>query len=179
MPKLISRGGLVALLGTAVLAAAALAAPHARDFQRTFPIASRLCARVAAGHAPRRLRGQEAQVNQACATLESAYSQSVTAVLGAQATFRSSALTVQSQRRQTCRQARISHDPAACQNADAQTRSQMAALRQARRAALRQYHASIEAARQAFWKTIHSLKGGAGIAPDRPAPSSPVPTGGQ
>ena len=179
MKSVISRGALAALAGTAVLAVPAAAAPHARNFQRTFPVASKLCARVAAGHAPKRLKGSEAQVNQACTTLENAYSQAVTTVLGAQATFRSSALTVQSQRRQACRQARIAHDPAACQNAKAQANSQMTALRQARRAAFAQYHAAIEAARQAFWNTIHALRGGAGIAPDKPQPNSPVPTGGQ
>ena len=179
MHTVISRSALTALLGTALLAAPASAAPHARDFQRTFPVASKLCARVAAGHTPKRLHGQETQVDQACTTLENAYSQAVTAVLSAGATFRSSQLTVQSQRRQACRQARIAHDPAACQAAKVQAQNQMAALRHTRHNAFLQYHAAIEAARQAFWNTIHSLKGGAGIAPDRPAPNSPVPTGGQ
>jgi hypothetical protein len=179
MPNLISRSALIAALGALILSAPAAARPGSRSFQRTYPIASRLCAQVAAGHAPKRLRGDEAQVNQACTTLQGSYAQAVTTVLAAEAAFRSGATSVRTQASQSCRAARAAHDSAACRAARAQAQAQLLALRQTQRGAFAQYHASIEAARRAFWATIHSLRGGAGIAPDHPQPNSPVPTGGQ
>jgi hypothetical protein len=179
MHTLISRSTIVATVGALALSAPAAARPGSHSFQRTYPIASHLCAQVAAGHAPKRLRGDEAQVNQACAALQGSYSQAVTAALAAQAAFRSGAVTIHTQANQACRAARAAHNPAACRAARAQAQVQLQALRQTRRGAFAQYHASIEAARRAFWATIHSLRGGAGIAPDQPQPNSPVPTGGQ
>jgi len=166
-------------LASLALSAPAGARPGNRTFQHTYPIASRLCARTAAGHAPKRLQGQEAQVAQDCTTLETAYSQAVSAALQAQATFRAGRLSANAQLRQSCRQAHISHDRSVCQAARAQHRAQMMSLRQARRSAFASYHAAIESARQAFWSAIHALRGGADIAPDQPQPNAPVPGSGQ
>src|SRR3954452_9616363 len=54
-----------------VAAPAASAHPGTRGFERTYPHAPRLCAKVANGHAPKRLAASPTQVAGACAALRS------------------------------------------------------------------------------------------------------------
>src|SRR3954466_16205282 len=73
------------LMGALAVPGVAAAKPGDRDFQHTFPVASRLCQRVADGNAPRRFAGSEDQVTAACATLQSAYDAAVATAPGADA----------------------------------------------------------------------------------------------
>jgi hypothetical protein len=57
----------------------AAAKPGGRDFGHTFPVASRLCQRVADGHVPKRFADRAADVTAACDTLHSAYDAAVAA----------------------------------------------------------------------------------------------------
>ena len=64
-----------ATLGVAAPAASAHVRPH--SYWRTYPVASSLCARVAAGHAPKRLAADVPQITAACTTLGNSYAQAV------------------------------------------------------------------------------------------------------
>src|SRR5579875_1453445 len=130
----------VALLGAPVLAAAA---PGRRDFNHTYPYASRLCDAVAAGHLPKRLTGDAGQITAACGQLNASFADAQNAYTTAVAPLRQQALTALQQLRQTCQQARQSHDRAACQQARQQTVVTLQGLRAQAKAAAQSYHTAV------------------------------------
>ena len=67
------------LMGALAVPGVAAAKPGDRDFQHTFPLASRLCQRVADGNVPHRFADAADQVTAACGTLQSAYGAAVAA----------------------------------------------------------------------------------------------------
>src|SRR5690242_8991980 len=68
-------------LAMALPSAAGASKPGDRTFQQTFPVASALCAKVAAGTEGPRLKAKLAQVTADCAALEAAFAPAHTTVL--------------------------------------------------------------------------------------------------
>ncbi len=146
------------------LPAVAAARPLTRSFTTTFPVASSLCARVAAGHVPARLSGSTAQVTAACATLHTSFTNAQNAYATTVAPLRQQAINAVTALRATCRGA---HGSPACKTARAQTKTLIASLRAQVRTAAQTYHTSVDAARKAFWATIHALPHGASVLADQ------------
>lgn len=144
-----------------------LASARAGDktFAQTYPYASALCSRVAAGHTPAKLRGSEAQVKQACATLETAFGPLQSAVLAGQSQFAAGVAAARAATQQACAPGQPRPHCRQVRRADRLT---IMSLRRQHRAAVRLYYTSIEVNRRRFWSTIRSLRGGRSLTPDRP-----------
>ncbi|QEC47943.1 hypothetical protein FSW04_10425 [Baekduia soli] len=168
--------GLCALLA---LPAAASAAPAgARGMAATFPHATALCAKVAAGQAPKRLAGSADKVTAACTTLARDFTATQTTFRAARTSLRTQARTAIATARATCAQARAAGDRAACRAAVRQARGTLRGLRTQLRTARTAYHQGVQAERKAFWTTIRALAGGSTVAPDRtvgPDPGAALP----
>ena len=159
---------------TAALAVPGVAAakPGNRDFQRTFPVASRLCKAVADGHAPKRMRGSEAQITTACDTLHADYDAAVGAAGPGIDALEQAVAAAKSAAQAACGEG---SDRQTCRAALKDARTSVRTARQAFRDVRRAYHEAIQTARKAFWTTIKGLRGGASLHPDRPQPNAPVP----
>jgi hypothetical protein len=169
---------LVVAVAALVAAPAASARPGARSFQRTYPHASRLCNKVANGHAPKKLASSVAQVTASCSTLKTSFTDAQNAYNTTVAPLKQQAADDVAALRATCKTARAAHDQKTCRTARLNTRTAIMALRVQWRTAASTYHTSIDASRKTFWASIRSLRGGAAITPDRttPEPASPLPS---
>src|SRR4051794_3835740 len=133
-----------------VAAPAASAHPGTRGFQRTYPHAARLCAKVANGHTPKRLAPSTTQVAGACADLRSSFT-------AAQNTYTTTVAPLRRQAADTrakIHQARAAHDRATVRASRTTLRTLRKQLRQARRA----YHVSANTARKTFWDKVRALR---------------------
>ena len=172
---------LMVICACALLAVPAVAdaRPGKRGFNRTYPHASRLCAKVANGHTPKRLAGSSDKVSEACATLKTAFTAAQNDYNTATGPLKQQGVDALKALRSTCQQARTDGTPGVCKTARQETRAKLKNLRGQIREAAKAYHASVQAARKAFWATIKSLKGGSTLAPDKstpPAPTVALPT---
>ncbi len=161
----------VVTLGVAAPGASAHARPH--SYWRTYPIASSLCARVAAGHTPKRLAADAAQITAACLTLSNSYTQALTTYETAVAPISGQVKSTLANVRAARRAARQTGDWTTYQAAVQQAVATLKGLRAQVRADQQAYVASIRAARQAFWSTIHALRGGASLPADTGMPAAP------
>lgn len=164
----------------AVLAApaAAVAWPGHGGFDWTYPNAARLCSQVAAGHPPKRLAASSTQVSAACTQLRTSLTAAQTAYTTATTPLRRQALAAIRQYVQICRQDRLNHDARACRPAREAAITTLGTLRLQVSPAARAYRQAVNSARQTFWATIRSLRGGTAVTADSvsvPAPTSPVP----
>ena len=172
------------LAACALLAVPSLAAAHPvkRDFSHTFPHASRLCDRAAAGDLPKRLTASAAKVKAACDTLHTSFDGAQTTFTTAVTPLRQQATDAITALRATCKQARADHNPGACKAARESTRATIKGLRTQVRDAAKTYHEAIQTARKTFWSTIKGLRGGGSIDPDRtsgPDPQVTLPSDAQ
>jgi hypothetical protein len=149
---------LTTLFITAALAVPGIAAaqPGARDFGHTFPLASRLCQRVADGHVPKRFTDSAADVTAACDTLHSAYDAAVAAAPDTTAAKQAIA-DAKASVKSACLQ---TEDRSSCRAAIQQARASLKSARSTYRDGVKTYHQSIRAARRAFWTTVKGLRGG-------------------
>jgi hypothetical protein len=174
------RISLLAVAACALVAApAASAHPGKRSFERTYPHASRLCAQVAGGHAPKRLAGSTAAVVSACTLLRTSFTSAQNGYVTTTAPLEQQATDALKTLRVTCRQARANGDRATCRQARRDTRATLRTLRGQVRSAAVTYHGAVDGARKTFWTTIRSLRGGSAITPDSavgPAPTTPLPS---
>jgi len=172
----------LSLCALLVLPAVAGAHPGQRGFNRTFPVASGLCAKVANGHTPKRLQGSTDKVAGACATLKTSFTDAQNAYTTGVAPLRQQATDAIKALRATCKQARIDHNQAACKTARQSTRTTIQGLRAQVRTLATAYHTAVDTARKTFWATIRALKGGTTITPDTttgPAPTTSLPSDSQ
>lgn len=163
----------LAVIAFGAFAPVASAHAHPRSYSRTYPVASRLCARVAAGHTPRRLAGDTSAINTACGTLSNSYQQALSTYQAAVAPIAadvSSTLQTLVAARQAAVQSR---DWSAYAAAVQQTLSTFRSLRAQERSAARAYVTAIRAARRTFWSTVHSLAGAASLPADSGTPTPP------
>jgi hypothetical protein len=169
----------VAACSALALPAVAGAHPAQRGFGQTFPHASRLCAKVANGHTPKRLAGSTDKVTADCATLKTSFTTAQNDYATTTAPLRQQATDAVKALRATCKTARANHDAAACKSARQSTRTTLQGLRAQVRTAAKAYHASVDAARKTFWASIRALKGGNTVTPDPkvgPGPTTPMPS---
>lgn len=171
---------LLVLAATALLVLPALAAarPHQRSFDRTYPHASRLCAKVESGKAPKRLADSSAKVAEACAQLRSAFTTAQEGLTAAVTPLREQADAARRQAREACEKAGTDNDSAACRQARQDAHATLKDLRAKAREAIKAYRTSVRTARKAFWSTVKGLRGGASQQADAsegPSPSSGIP----
>jgi hypothetical protein len=161
-------GSIAAAAIAATLAVTGTAGAKAgeRTFQQTYPVASQLCAKVAIGKGPKRLRPFAAQVAADCTTLSSGFSAAQSAVLAAQASFASGLAADRAAIAAVCTPP-VKNRPL-CRSTRRSEHAAIVALRREHTAALHLYYTTVEANRHAFWAAIHSLPGGRGIPADRP-----------
>jgi hypothetical protein len=161
-----------AILGVAAPAASAHARPH--SYWRTYPVASSLCARVAAGHAPKRLSADVPQITAACTALGNSYTQAVSTYEAAVAPIRGQVQTTLASVRAARLTATQTGDWASYRATVKQARVTFKGLRAQERAAGEAYVASIRAARHTFWSTIHALRGAGSLPGDTGTPTPPA-----
>ena len=161
-----------AVLGVAAPAASAHARP--RSYWRTYPVASSLCSRVANGHTPRRLAADTAQITAACTALGNSYNQAL-------ATYQAAVAPIPGQVQSTLAGLRAARATAqetgdwTSYRADVkQARVTFKGLRTQERTDEHAYVASIRAARQTFWSTIHALRGAGSLPTDTGNPQAPA-----
>ena len=169
------RSLIIGVAACAVLAvpATASAAPGARSFRHTFPVASRLCTAVANGHTPKRLQSSTAELTQACSDLQAAFTQAQTDAKDALANLKQQVGDARATARTACRQARQTHDVSACRAARAALRTTLKGLRGQVGQIVSHYRAAANTARKAFWTTVRGLRGGASVHQDAPVHSGP------
>jgi len=163
------------MLGLATPAASARVSP--RTYARTYPIASSLCSRVAAGQTPKRLAADTTQITAACSALSSSYQQALD-------TYDTAVASIPGQVKATLEGVRAARQTAeqtgswsAYEAVLAQAVITLNGLRAQERGAEQAYITAIRAARQTFWTTIHGLPGAGPLPSDTgtpPAPPAPV-----
>jgi hypothetical protein len=159
-------------LGVAAPVASAHAHPH--GYGRTYPVASALCFRVAAGNAPKRLTADTVQITAACNTLSGSYNQALTTYQAAVTPIAgqvTSTLTTVRAARQTARQ---TQNWTAYETAVEQAHATLKGLRAQERAAQRTYITAIRTGRHTFWTTIHGLPGARSLSTDTGTPTAPT-----
>ena len=137
-------------------APSALARAGALPAEQTYPAASALCASARAGTLPPRLTASRVAVIAACDTLENAFGPLASAVQSADSTLLASVAHERELVDAACPRPVV--DRAACEAARSTRRTTDAQALATRRAAVEQYHASIEANRRAFWSAIAGLR---------------------
>lgn len=168
----------LAVSACSLLALPAIAGAHPgqRGFNQTYPHASQLCAKVANGHAPKKLAASSAQVAADCAALRTSFTNALNAYSTTVAPLKQAATTVRAKTRQTCQTARANHTPGVCKQARHDGRMLLRALRTDVRNAAATYRTSVQAARTTFWAAIKALRGSAALTPDTGTPVAPTTT---
>lgn len=165
---------------TAVAAPSASARVRPHTYAHTYPVASSLCARVAAGQVPKRLAGDTTQITAACNALGNSYSQALSTYETAVSPISGQVKSTLASLRAALQTARQSHDWSAYQAAVTQAVSTLKGLRSQVQTARQAYVSAIRTARQTFWTTIHALPGAGSLPADSgnppvpPAPTVPV-----
>ena len=139
-----------------------------RTFPETYPRASQLCANVAAGGGPKRLRAYATQVATDCTTLKSGFTAAQTAVLAARTSLESGVAADKAAIAAVCTPPVANHP--LCRSTRKSERLAIKALRAEHVAAVHLYYRTIEANRRTFWAAIHSLPGSASVPADTPIP---------
>jgi hypothetical protein len=169
------RAGIGSVVLVLALPGIASAAPGARTFAQTYPVASHLCREA---RLPRSLQAEQAQVAADCTALLNAYNAAVTAGQTAETNFAAAVQAARSAAQAACTPvATTAAGRAACRQARAQARHEVALQRSGLKLALKQFHLSLQQARLTFWTAIHTLRGGASIPSDTSTPiNAPLPS---
>jgi hypothetical protein len=143
---------------TASLAIPAVAGARAGDltFQQTYPVASRVCANVAAGKA-KRLQKFAPKVLADCSTLQASFTLAQSTVLAARAVIDSQVAADRAAFAVACPTAVAAKPP--CPSKHAQEQDALASLRRLQMQNARAYWRAVETARRRFWHAIHALPG--------------------
>jgi hypothetical protein len=150
-------GAAAALAGAS--SAGALPAPV--TFQHVYPAASKLCAKVAKGGGPVKLRPSATSVLADCATLESGFNTALAAELAALPPIETALAAARSTTATACP---TPHSKAAlCLKTRHTEHPVIATLEKQRHSVTRAYRTTVETNRLAFWHAIQALPGGANI----------------
>jgi len=169
------RSALAVAAVTLGVAAPASAHVNPRSYARTYPIASSLCSRVAAGDTPNRLAADAPQITADCSALGNSYEQALSSYQTAVAPIAGqveSTLAAVRAARQTAVQ---TGSWTAYASAVKQALGTLKGLRSQERVAEQAYVTSICAARRTFWTAIHALPGAGSLPSDTGAPTAPPP----
>jgi len=165
-----------ALAATGVLAlslpGSAGAKPGDLTFQQTFPLASGLCAKVAAGTEGKRLKANAAQATADCEALLASFTAAQGTVLAARTAIEPTLAADRAFVRSACPNPKVVH--AACRKAHRLDDAAILSLLHQLHAARHSYFKSIEAARKHFWAAIHTIRGEKHIKADKPITVPPV-----
>jgi hypothetical protein len=166
--------GTIAVAATAVsLAIPGVAGAKAGDktFQQTYPLASKVCAKVAAGTESKHLKRFAAQVTADCTTLLTGFTTAQSTVIAARATLTAQ---IAADRALTAAACPTPHNqPATCFPTRAGDDAAIEALNKQLAHAIRHYYRTIEAGRDHFWKAIKALPGERHVHADAPIPVLP------
>lgn len=162
-------GALTAACTLGICGVAAASAGH-RSFEKTYPLASRLCANVAKGAGPKRLRSsaRSTKVLADCAALESSFKAAQLTVLAADSSIAAARAAQHASVTSACA-GTLEHKPS-CTHARHKARKVLDGLEQQRIRAAHTYYVGVETARRAFWSEIHAVPGGADVVADKPIP---------
>jgi hypothetical protein len=160
-------GTLVAACTLGICGVASASAGH-RSFEKTYPVASKLCANVAKGGGPKHLRPSSAKVLADCAALEASFKASQLAVLSAEASIAAARASQHAAVKSACA-GTLAHRPSCIHAHHSATKALEGLDKQSIRGA-RAYFKAVEAARRLFWAEIHALPGGAHLLADHPIP---------
>jgi hypothetical protein len=170
--------GAVAVSASAISLAAApvagAASPKAgeKTFQQTYPLATKICAGVAAGTENKHLKRFARQILANCTALQSAFTAAESTVVAARTTLTAQIMADRAVVGTACPK------PKGTAPLCLQTRSQqskaIATLRAQRLLAVRQYYKTVEANRATFWKAFRSLPGEGHVHADQPIPVAKV-----
>jgi hypothetical protein len=138
-----------------------------RSFQQTFPIASPLCARVAANTEGKRLKRFAVRVSADCSTLQTGFTAAQTAVLAVRGALMPQLSADRAAITTACPPGPQS---AACKNAHHANDHAINVMTHQLRVAARHYYHMIELARERFWHAIHALPPGRHLRADGPIP---------
>jgi hypothetical protein len=167
-----SLAGAAAVVGVSVsLASPAAAGARAgeKTFQQTFPVASRVCEKVAAGTENAHLKKFATQVAADCATLQAEFSGAQTTVLAVRASVTAGIAADRSSIVAACP---TPNDGAlSCKLSRAHNTALIKALHHQMTAAARSYWHTVELARHRFWTAIRTLPGNHHIKADLPIPA--------
>jgi hypothetical protein len=174
MTSPIRLGGAAALALTATLGLTSVAGASAgaKSFEKTYPVASRLCANIAKGAGPKRLRKSATQVLADCTSLQSSFNAAGATVLSTDASIASARAAEHALTKARCA-GKLEHRQS-CVLARHRAVKVLAALERQRIHAARAYYAAVESARRSFWTAIHMLPGGGGLHADAPIPEQSV-----
>jgi hypothetical protein len=167
-PVRLGSAAAVAAAATFGLSGVAGASAGEKSFAQTYPLASRMCAAMARGEGPKRLRHSSASVLADCATLQANFTAARTAVLAEDASIARARASERSAIRFACA-GRLDHRPS-CVKARHKHGKAIEQLNRQHIQAVHTYYHAAEAARRAFWTAIHALPGGARVHADAPVP---------
>jgi hypothetical protein len=163
--------GALALALPGAAGATTNAKPGDRTFQETYPAATRVCARVAAGTENKHLKQFATQVTADCTTLQNAFNASQTTVLAARTAILPVLAADRAAVHAACPGSKVNPTVAACVKAHKSLDAQIKSLSASLHAAYRAYGSAVEAARVAFWTAFKSLPGEKHAKTDLPVPA--------
>jgi hypothetical protein len=137
-----------------------------KTIQQTFPVATLLCAKVAAGTENRHLKKFATQVTADCAALQMEFTTAQTQVLAARAAILPTLTADRTAVRAACPNPKVARG--ACRAAHRADDAVIHALALQLHAASHAYYTAIIAARAAFWNAISALPGQKHIHRDKP-----------
>jgi hypothetical protein len=159
----------VTLIATLAFAASAMALAGTKTFAQTYPHASTLCAKASAGTLNKKLEASKTEVLHACTTLQDPFVGLQTTVTAAESQYAATRAAEKALAKSVCDvRPKTAESRAACDRARAQKLTVDANALLTRHDAVHLYFSTLETNRIAFWSTIHSLRGGAGITADPP-----------
>jgi len=167
-PRKIAAAVATAASATMLALPGAAGAAHAgeHNFEQTYPVASKLCAEIAKGAGPKRLRSSAAAVLADCTVLENNFNADRTAIVATEVAIANAVATDNLARKTVCTSTPA--HPLRCATARKKTQRLHRRLARQKLFAARAYWRMVEANRAAFWDEIRALPGGKGIAPDKP-----------
>jgi hypothetical protein len=145
---------------------AGAAPPGSLTFEQTFPLASRLCAKVAAGTENKHLKANAAAATADCTTLQSTFTTAHSTVLATRAAILPTLAADRAALKAACPTPK--DVKAICRKAHKADDAAIVSLLHQLRAARHSYYRSIESARKQFWAEIKSLRGEKHIKADKP-----------
>jgi hypothetical protein len=160
--------GIIAGAATLAFAGVASAKAGERTFPETYPRASQLCANIAAGAGPKRLRPYAKLIATDCTTLQNEFTAAQSVVLAARTSLESGVTADKAAIAAVCTPPVANR--AVCRSTRKSERLAIRGLRVEHVAAVHLYYRTIEANRRTFWAEIHALPGSASLPSDTPIP---------
>ena len=145
---------------------AGAAAPGSLTFEQTFPLASRLCAKVAAGTENKHFKANAADVSADCTTLQSTFTTAQSTVVAIRAAILPTLAAEKAAVHAACPDPKVVK--AACRKVHRADDAAILSMARQLRAARHSYFKGIESARKTFWTAIKSLPGEKHIKVDKP-----------